>query len=223
MSELTELLLGYVISEGDSQAGEALVQHLAQAGWPAPLSETDTAELRNMLIEDSGLSKWNRPPASLKYLRHLYCRACIRPGTLAALRACKRWMAKCWSCSGRNLRAWTISCWEIWRLIVDPRAFCGRPAGCASQLCGTAGAAFSRGQIDRDDGAECGICPSGVLAACDPGALHPDQNELLKQLPGRVAAYLATPNDASAAAALVDLLAIRHGARPLTGMRCRDG
>ena len=39
LSALAELLLGYVMSEGDCQAGEALVQHLTQVGWASPLSE----------------------------------------------------------------------------------------------------------------------------------------------------------------------------------------
>jgi chemosensory pili system protein ChpA (sensor histidine kinase/response regulator) len=46
-----EFFLGFVMSQGDSSAGEAMVQHLAQPGWALPLSEADAAVLRHMLFE----------------------------------------------------------------------------------------------------------------------------------------------------------------------------
>ena len=49
---LAELLLGYVMSEGDAAAGETLIRHLSQPGWPSPLREADAAALRCKLIEE---------------------------------------------------------------------------------------------------------------------------------------------------------------------------
>src|SRR5512146_1538151 len=54
---LAELLLGYVMSEGDSKAGELLVQHLAQPGWLLPESEAGAAALRALLIETPAMAE----------------------------------------------------------------------------------------------------------------------------------------------------------------------
>jgi len=51
LSALAELLLAYVMSEGDRQSGEALVRHLTQVGWACTLNEADASALRNMLVE----------------------------------------------------------------------------------------------------------------------------------------------------------------------------
>src|SRR5512139_3827670 len=51
LSATAERLLGYVMSQGDADSIEALVQHLQLASWPQALAEDDAVVLRLMLSE----------------------------------------------------------------------------------------------------------------------------------------------------------------------------
>lgn len=63
-----EFFLGFVMSQGDSSAGEAMVQHLAQPGWALPLSEADAAVLRHMLFEMPETALLGGAPESATYI-----------------------------------------------------------------------------------------------------------------------------------------------------------
>ena len=43
-----ELLMGYVISQGDADATDALLKNIGDAAWPLPMNEADVDELRQM-------------------------------------------------------------------------------------------------------------------------------------------------------------------------------
>lgn len=204
LSTLTELLLAYVMSEGDRNAGEALVHHLALAGWPLPLSETDAAVLRHMLFETpavteaadaSGAETSPASAAAAPVVQEPLPSAGVQQvdgGMLAML--------------GKEFSRMDDQFIEDLAAVVAPRLSAGdRRVALANYrelLERLAMAAESIGMTAL--GAVLARLVYSLSAIADE--IAPDQYELLKQLPGRIAAYLASPSDESASAALVGLL-----------------
>ena len=205
LSALTEMLLGYVMSEGDSEAGETLVQHLAQAGWPSPLSEADAAALRNMLIEIPAMAE--QAAASVTATSPALADAgpvsAPEPLPPAGVQKVDGEMLVMLS---KEFTRMDDQLLEDLAAIVDPQLsahdrrvalenyaeLLERLAIAAKSIEMTAlSAVFSR-------------LAYTLSAIVDE--IRPEQNELLQQLPGRVAAYLTRPQDESTGAALVDLL-----------------
>lgn len=204
LSALAELLLGYVMSEGDGQAGESLVQHLTQVGWASPLSEEDANALRNMLLEIPVMQV--EPVACVAESSQSTAEPAFAPEPLQPLHV-QKVDGEMLAMLGKEFVRMDDQLVEDLAAIVDPqlsadarRAALGnyvelleRLAAAANSIEMTAlGAVFVRLAYS--------------LSTIE--ALRPEQNELLKQLPVRVAAYLTAPTDESAAAALVELLAV---------------
>lgn len=195
---LAELLLGYVMSEGDSKAGEALVQHLAQSGWPSPLSETDAVALRSLLIEIPAMAE--EPPETHAVAEPVFAPEPLPPagaqkvdGEMLAM------LGKEFSRMDDQLQELAASVdpqlsADDRRVALDNYAeLLERLASAARSIEMTAlGAVFAR---------------LAYTLSAITGEIRSEQYQLLKQLPDRVTAYLTMPNDESAAAALVELLA----------------
>jgi len=195
---LAELLLGYVMSEGDGKAGETLVQHLALAGWPSPLSETDAEALRSLLIEIPAMAEESAemhavaepvsapeplPPAGVQKV----------DGDMLAM------LSKEFSRMDDQFQELAasvdpqLSADDRRVALVNYAELLERLSSAAKSIEMTAlGAVFAR--------------LAYTLSAITE-EIRPEQYQLLKQLPGCVAAYLASPSDESAGVALVDLLA----------------
>lgn len=195
---LAELLLGYVMSEGDGKAGETLVQHLALAGWPSPLSETDAEALRSLLIEIPAMAEESTemhavaepvsapeplPPAGVQKV----------DGDMLAM------LSKEFSRMDDQFQELAasvdpqLSADDRRVALVNYAELLERLSSAAKSIEMTAlGAVFAR--------------LAYTLSAITE-EIRPEQYQLLKQLPGCVAAYLASPGDESAGVALVDLLA----------------
>lgn len=203
LSALAELLLGYVMSEGDSQAGDALVQHLTLAGWTSPLSEEDASAVRSMLIEIPVMQE--EPTACAVESSPAAAEPAFAPEPLQPLHV-QKVDGEMLTMLGKEFARMDDQLVGDLAAIVDPQLsaeaqrvalvnymeLLERLAAAANSIEMTAlGAVFVRLAYS--------------LSALE--ALRPEQNELLKQLPVRVAAYLAAPEDESASAALVDLLA----------------
>jgi chemosensory pili system protein ChpA (sensor histidine kinase/response regulator) len=205
LSALTELLLGYVISEGGSEAGETLVQHLVQAGWPSPLSETDAAALRNMLIEIPVVAE--EPDASVTET----------PPTPSAAETAS---------APEALPPLGMQKVDGEMLVMLDKEFARMDDQLLEDLAAIVAPQLSANdrRVALDNYAELlerlGIAAKSIeltalgavfdrlaytLSAIDE-EIRPGQYALLKQLPGRVAAYLTSPRDKNAGAALVDLL-----------------
>jgi chemosensory pili system protein ChpA (sensor histidine kinase/response regulator) len=194
---LAELLLGYVMSEGDGKAGETLVQHLALAGWPSPLSGTDAVALQSLLIEIPVMAE---EPAEA----HVVAEPISAPEPLPPAGVQKvdgemlAMLNKEFSRMDDQLQELAASVDPLLsaddrRVALDNYAeLLERLASAARSIEMTAlGAVFARLAYTLSASAE---------------EMRPEQYHLLKQLPDRVTTYLAKPNDASAGAALVDLL-----------------
>lgn len=195
---LAELLLGYVMSEGDSKAGETLVQHLALAGWPSPLSETDAVALQALLTEIPAMAE---EPAE----RHAVAEPVSAPEPLPPAGVQKvdgemlAMLSKEFARMDDQFQELAASIdpqlsADDRRVALDNYAeLLERLASAARSIEMTAlGAVFAR--------------LAYTLSAITE-EMRPEQYQLLKQLPERVTAYLTKPNDESAGAALVDLLA----------------
>jgi chemosensory pili system protein ChpA (sensor histidine kinase/response regulator) len=206
LSAFTELLLGYVLSEGDSQAGEMLVQHLAQAGWPTPLSAADAAALRELLIEAPAMP--DEVATSIVDMS--------APSPFAAEPAS----------APEPLPPSDVQKVDGEMLIMLGKEFARMDDQLLEDLTAIIDTHLSavERRVALDNYAELldrlGIAAKSIemralsalfsrlaytLSAIRE-EIRPEQYELLKQLPDRVAAYLNMPRDESTAAALVDML-----------------
>ncbi|MGA8864110.1 MAG: response regulator [Gallionella sp.] len=208
LSTLAEFLLAYVMSEGDRQAGEALVQHLTQAGWPSPLNEADASALRNMLVDITAQPEEPAAGVAETSVAETF-RAAPEPASAPEPLPpshVQKVDGEMLVMLGKEFARMDDQLLGDLAAIVDPElsadnrlAALGNYAELLQRLAVAAnsieltalGAAFSR--------------LSYLLSVLE--ALHPEQYDLLKQFPVLVAAYLATPADEGAGAALAGLLA----------------
>jgi len=203
LSALAELLLAYVMSEGDRQAGEALVQHLTQVGWASSLNEADANALRNMLVEIPAQTE--ETVASVAETSRAASEPATAPEPLPPLHV-QKVDGEMLVMLGKEFARMDDQLLGDLAAIVDPQLSADarlgalgnyvellqRLAVAANSIELTAlGAVFAR--------------LAYTLSVIE--ALHPEQNELLQLLPALVAAYLATPADEGAGAALAGLLA----------------
>lgn len=193
---LAELLLGYVMSEGDSKAGETLVQHLALAGWPSPLSETDAVALQTLLTEIPAMAE---EPAETHAVAEPVPEPLPPAGVQKVDGEMLAMLSKEFARMDDQFQELAASIdpqlsADDRRVALDNYAeLLERLASAARSIEMTAlGAVFARLAF--------------TLSALTE-EMRPEQYQLLKQLPERVTAYLTKPNDESAGAALVDLLA----------------
>lgn len=207
MAAWPELLMGFVMSQGSSEAADEMVQHLALSGWPLPLDETDTAALRLMLLETPAAATLEHgagaasaqvaeppmPPLESQQ---------VVGGMLAML---SRELSLMLESIHEHLEEATST-----QLSADARraAFTnykealGRVAIAADSVGLTAlSALYSR----------------ILYSLSDVSEVAPAQYALLAQLPGRVNTYLARPADESASAELVDLLLDAAWSTPVAG------
>ncbi|MDO8989605.1 MAG: response regulator [Sideroxyarcus sp.] len=201
VSTLAELLLGYVISEGDAAAGEMLVQHLMQSGWPLPLNEADAAALRFMLMEVPAMNSAAGMPAAPAAAESPSVAEPLPPMELQKVDG------EMLSMLGKEFARMDDQLLGDLTAIVDPQLdpdgrrvaldnfaeLLERLAVAARSIEMTAlGAVFSR-----------------LVYTLPPFAseIKPEQHALLMQLPARIADYLAAPQNEVAASALAGLLA----------------
>ncbi len=202
LSLLPELLLGYVMSQGDSNAGEALVRHLALADWPLQLSADDAAILRHMLFEipavtaaeppriaaDAAAADWPLPPPAVQQVDGEMLSMLSKEFTQMTKQLDEDLLAVVAARFSADDR----------RVALDNYAeLLGRLAAAAESIELTAlGALFARLVY---------MLPA-MTAETHAAEIAPDLLALLEQLPARVSAYLASPADEVAGAALIDLL-----------------
>lgn len=211
LSEFTELLLGYVISEGDSAVAETLVQQLTRADWPSPLSEAEASSLQNMLIEPC-VPK-NDPVANVAETLPVSEPASISEPSPPSgvqkvdgemldmlgkefMRMDDQLLQDLAAIVGPHLSA------NDWRVALDNYAELLERLGVAAKSIelSALSAVFAR---------------LAYTLYATTEEIHPEQYALLKQLTGRVAAYLHMPRDENAAAALVVLLADPAWSKPV--------
>ena len=211
LSGLAELLLGYVMSEGDSEAGEALIQHLAQAGWASPLSVEDASALRNMLIGTSVTQE--EPGACVAENSQVSTETAFAPQPSQPLHV-QKVDGEMLSMLGKEFGRMDNQLVGDLAAIVDPQLSAdGRREALRNYVELLERLASAANSIEMTALGAVFVRLAYSLSAIE--ALHPDQNELLKQLPARVAAYLTAPTDESASAALVDLLATTAWSAPV--------
>ena len=199
------LLLGYVISEGDSNAGEELIQHLALAGWAYPLSDEDAAILRNMLFECPEVTATSVPniaemsiaPAATEStgIQDPLLPSDTQQVDREMLNMLSKEFIQMDGYLSEDLAAVVVPQFSVGDrqlALTNYTELLGRFAAAAESIGLMALSAvflrfvFTLSAIVED--------------------LHPEQHALLEQLPGRVTAYLTWPTDESAGAALIDLL-----------------
>jgi chemosensory pili system protein ChpA (sensor histidine kinase/response regulator) len=195
LSAFTELLLGYVISEGDSAAAESLVLHLTQPGWPS--QPDDAGALLKLLVEadvpaantapaaaDSSGTAEPMPPSGLQKVDGEMLNMLAKE----FLRMDEQILQDLASLVGPHLSN------SDWRVALDNYAELLERLGVAAKSIelSALNAVFSR---------------LAYTLYATTEEIGPEQYALLKQLSGRVAAYLDTPRDEIAAAVLVALLA----------------
>ncbi len=213
LSELPDLLLGYVISEGDITAAGSLVQHLLLPGWPSPVVDSEAllrmlaetpqeAETPGTSTEDTfaestaaGMSSSPEPlpPSGVQKVDGEMLSMLAKE----FLRMDEQILQDLAAIIGPHLST------SDWRVALDNYEALLERLGAAAKSVELAalGAVFSRLAFT-------------LHAAIEE--ISPDQYALLKQLPGRVAAYLHMPRDEIAAAGLVALLADPAWSKPVT-------
>ncbi len=206
LSVFTELLLGYVMSEGDRQAGEALVQHLTRVGWPTPLSEADAASLRELLIEVQTMpeafaaSIADIPAAAPAVAEPFSAPEPLPPSGLQKVDGEMLLML------GKEFGRMDDQLLEDLAAIVDPKLSVDDRRVALdnyAELLERLGVAAKSIELPAL-GALFDRLAYTLFAVTEE--ILPNQYELLKQLPGRVATYLNMPLDENAGAALVELL-----------------
>ncbi|HEY6096370.1 MAG TPA: response regulator [Gallionellaceae bacterium] len=206
LTVMAERLLAYVMGQGDSASLGALVQHLQLPGWPRGLGADEAAILHHMLSEAAvegtvaveGQAAANiasgepsaappetvRPPVELQQ---------VDASMVDMLRKEFSQMAEPLN---EDLRATIASdlpsaqrqlARSNYVELLERLALATESIGMSAL-----GAVFSR--LAR-------------MISAEDGGMTQAQHDLLLQLPGRVTAYLSWPNDESACAALIDLLA----------------
>jgi len=229
LEEWPELLMGYVISQGDGNATDALLKNMGAAGWPLPISDEDAEVLRHMLVVTSpsvsrlaDAASSGQAPAS---------RESTLPEEMAEPAA------------GTSIQESPLSMAELTCSSPDiPPAGMQEVDSAMIKMLGEEYALISA-QVNEDLAAavsrqfsaperraalqnyselleRLGVAAESVgLVALSrvfarirralaevSGDVSVAQQSLLEQLPGRVAAYLAWPADNSSCAALIDLL-----------------
>lgn len=211
LTALPELLLGYVISQGDITSAEALVHHLVQPGWPSP--QGDAKALQELLFEvetaaeaadASGAQTPDAPAAEPA------CAEPLLPSGLQKVdsemldmlakefhRMDEQILQDLASIVGPHLST------ADWRVALDNYAELLERLGVAAKSVELAAlsAVFAR---------------LAYTLYATTEEIHPEQYALLKQLSGRVAVYLHMPQDEIAAAGLVAILAEPVWSKPVT-------
>lgn len=197
-----ELFLGFVMSQGDRAAAEAMVSHLMQPAWPLAMSDTDAAVLQHMLAEVPAFTTGNgstseenaaepigkpesaaQPPCEAQHIEGAMLAMLSREFALIveSLREDMALVASSEHTADSKLAA-----------LENYKEVLGRLAQAADSVGLKALAAL--------------LIRLAELISDVAGEISPAQRVLLEQLPERVTTYLAWPADESACADLVDLL-----------------
>jgi chemosensory pili system protein ChpA (sensor histidine kinase/response regulator) len=208
LSTFPELLLNYVISEGDSTTADALVQHLTQPGWPSHLD--DAVTLRKQLVEVDETAVVLAASTASADAEPLGLPEPLPPSGVQKvdgemlnmlakefLRMEEQILQDLAAIVGPHLST------TDWRVALDNYAELLERLGVAAKSIelSALNAVFTR---------------LAYTLHATTEEIHPEQYALLKQLSGRVAAYLHMPRDEIAAAGLVALLADPAWSKPVS-------
>ncbi len=207
-------LLGYVVSRGDSNAGEALIGHLAQPAWPLALSVEGAEILRSKLFDvpEAGVTPESEAEEASP------SPAAARPAPPEPLPPpdVQQADAEMLSMLGKEFVRMDDQFVEELAAVVAPQASLHERrvalANYTELLERLAAAAESVGLT----GLSAVFARLAYTLSAIGGEIDPAQHDLLKQLPGRVAAYLTRPADESAGAALIELLTDTAWSTPVT-------
>jgi chemotaxis protein histidine kinase CheA len=209
-----ELLLGFVMSQGDSSAAEAMVQHLMQPAWPLPMSDADAAVLQHMLSETAAAATATDSTAGLDMTGLAAEPESTPPSAPSASvmqeiqppSAAQQVEGAMLAMLSKEIALIVESLQEELAMIASPehtaedkraalenyKEVLGRLALAAESVGLTALGALLLRLAD--------------LISDTAGEMSPEQRALLEQLPERVTTYLAWPADGGACAELVDML-----------------
>lgn len=230
LEEWPELLMGYVISQGDSDAVELLIKNMAAEAWPVPLSNDEADVLRHMLIispahqspaEDTTLADQDTPshdsnlPEEITEAPPVMLEAEVSSNRTDSYPA------------ALDLPPAEVQAVDSEMILMLNKEFALMTEQINEDLAAAVSTHFSAQErrvalanytelIERLGMAaeSVGLLALGsVFTRCKhvlgqiSTDVSPAQQALLEQLPGRVSAYLAWPTDKSSCAALIDLLA----------------
>jgi chemotaxis protein histidine kinase CheA len=242
LEEWPELLMGYVISQGDASAIDLLLENMAAAPWPLPLGDADVGLLKQLLIltpaEETASasvaeeSEVTPPPQELSVSAPV-----MPPESITENMAVELSSAIVDSSVSPAPVAPPADAQEVdsEMIIMLNKEFSLMTEQIAEDLAAAVSAQFSAQErrvaltnytelIERLGMAAESV---GLVALAkvfarfkqvlmEIGAdVSAAQQTLLEQLPGRVSSYLAWPNDASSCAALIDLLADAAWSTPI--------
>jgi chemosensory pili system protein ChpA (sensor histidine kinase/response regulator) len=219
LSTFTELLLGYVISEGDNTAAEALVQHLAQDGWPSPWRDAES--LRGMLTEIPATEEDPAAGTAETYSASAAAEPASAPEPLPPS-GMQKVDGQMLDMLGKEFIRMDDQLLEDLASLVGPHLSANDRRVALdnyADLLGRLGVASKSIELSALHAV---FARLAYTLHATTEEIRPEQYALLKQLPGRVAAYLHMPRDESTAAALVDLLADTAWRTPVSGEAVRQ-
>lgn len=227
LEEWPELLMGYVISQGDAGAIDLLLANMAAAPWPLPLGEDDVELLKQLLILSPAASEELSFPQELSESNSVMLTDNISAEPSSVLVNS--------SSATPDVLSPEVQEVESEMIAMLNKEFALMTEQIAEDLAAAVSKHFSvqersaaltnyselierLGMAAESVGL---IALSKVFAKTKQVLSEIDtevtiaQQRLLEQLPGRVSAYLAWPNDASSCAALIDLLADEAWSTPI--------
>jgi len=233
LGEWPELLMGYVISQGDGAAVDALLKNMGTENWPLPLGGDDMEILREMLlaspaVDANSLTHYEQAPDQSLCVEIPESHSEISPSLLpvevspamlapppAELQEVDSAMITMLS---KEFALMTEQISEDLAAAVS-RQFSAQERRVAlsnyTEMIERLGmAAESVGLLAL---AKVFLRSSQMLAEISAD-ISPEQQALLEQLSGRVSAYLAWPSDQSSCAALIDLFTDEAWGTPISAL-----
>lgn len=234
LEEWPELLMGYVISQGDGSAIDLLLANMAAAPWPLPLSEADVDLLKQMLVlsardelNDHATESEDSPPQKISEPASVMHSEDVSTEPVAALADTLP--------PPHELPHADVQEVDSEMITMLNKEFALMTEQIGEDLAAAVSKHFSAQEkrvaltnytelIERLGMAAESV---GLVALSNVFAkfkqllveisteVSAAQQTLLEQLPGRVSAYLAWPNDSSSCAALIDLLADTAWSSPI--------
>lgn len=229
LGEWPELLMGFVIGQGDGNAVDLLLKNMESASWPLPLNEVDTDVLRQMLVvTTSTISQETDTESGNQTLQH---HENITRDEVIDLPP--EVLGHEPSLTNADLSSSTVELpsAEVQEVDSEMIAMLSKEFALMTEqmnedLAAVVSKQFSLQErraalenyteiIERLGMASESVALlalSGVFAKFKQflgginADISPAQETLLEQLPGRISAYLAWPTDQSSCAALIDLL-----------------
>lgn len=223
LGEWPELLMAYVISGGDESSVEPLLKNMSSASWPLPMGDDDIDMLRQMLLvsaaTDISGAEYIAVPQENTLPEDSYAASSV-------INAEEPVVISVDSHAMQDVPLVGIQVVDSEMIAMLNKEFALMTAQINEDLSAAVSKHFSP-QERRAALANYGELIERLAMATESVGLlvlskvflrarqmldeieadvSPQQQALLEQLPGRVAAYLVWPNDSSACAALIDLL-----------------